>query len=142
MDIINDKSFAKKQKFERGPDQVLKLAKLKKHFATNKPLAIYDPKKQTKLQTDVSDKTIKTMVFQQRKPLNYYSKRLTPAETNYTIGNKKMFAVVVTLKHWRHLTQKIKHKMLAHIDHKKLMFFGNKTIKLKTNPVIKKTRML
>ena len=55
--------------------------------------------------------------------MDYYSKKLTPAETNYTIGNKKMFAVVVTLKHWRHLIQKTKHKMFVHIDHKKLMFF-------------------
>ena len=100
MDIIDDKLFAKKKKkFEWGPDQALGLAKWKKHFATNKPLAMHDPKKQTKLQTDVSDKTIRTMVFQQGKLLDYYSKKLTPAETNYTTGNKKMFAVVVALKH-------------------------------------------
>ena len=53
----------KNKKFEWGPDQVLRLAKLKKHFATNKPLAMHDPKKQIKLQTDVSDKTIRAMVF-------------------------------------------------------------------------------
>ena len=34
-----------------------------------------------------------------------------------------MFAVVVALKHWRHLTQGTKHKMFVHIDHKRLMFF-------------------
>ena len=45
----------KNKKFEWGPDQTLGLAKLKKHFATNRPLAMHDPKKQTKLQTDVSD---------------------------------------------------------------------------------------
>ena len=39
----------KDKKSEWGPDQVLELAKLKKHFATNKPLAIYDPEKQTEL---------------------------------------------------------------------------------------------
>ena len=39
------------------------------------------------------------MVFQQKKPLDYYSKKLTPAETNYTTKNKEMFAVVITLKH-------------------------------------------
>ena len=80
-------------------------------------------KKQIKLQTDVSDRTIKAMVFQQRIFLDYYSKKLTPVETNYITGNKKMFAVVVTLKHWRHLTQKTKHNMLVYIDHKKLIFF-------------------
>ena len=63
------------------------------------------------------------MVFQQGKFLNYYSKKLTPVEINYTTGNKEMFAVVVTLKHWRHLTQKTKHKVIVHTDHKKLMFF-------------------
>ena len=31
--------------FEWGPDQVLGLAKLKKKFVTNKPLAMHDPKK-------------------------------------------------------------------------------------------------
>ena len=96
----------KNKKFEWGPDQTLGLTKLKKHFATNKPLAMYDPKKQTELQTDVSDKTIKTMVFQQRKLLDYYSKKLIPTETNYITGDKEMFAVVVTLKHLRHLTKK------------------------------------
>ena len=66
---------------------------------------MHDPEKQTKLQTDVSDKVIKTMVFQQKKLLNYYSKKLTLIETNYITGNKKMFAVMVALKHWRHFTQ-------------------------------------
>ena len=89
----------KDKKFEWGPDQTSKLAKLKKHFATNRPLAMHDPEKQTKLQTDASDRAIKAMVFQQRKLLDYYSRKLTLAETNYTTGDKKMFAVVVTLKH-------------------------------------------
>ena len=63
------------------------------------------------------------MVFQQGKPLDYYSRKLTPAKTNYTTGNKKMFAIMVALKHWRHLTQKAKHKVFVHIDHKKLLPF-------------------
>ena len=35
----------KNKKFEWGPDQVLKLGKLKKHFVTNRPLTMYDPEK-------------------------------------------------------------------------------------------------
>ena len=89
----------KNQNFEWGSDQMLGLAKLKKHFATNKPLTMHDPKKQTELQTDASNKAIKAMVIQQKNFLNYYSRKLTPVETNYTTGNKKMFAVVVALKH-------------------------------------------
>ena len=119
----------KNKKFEWGPEQALGLTKLKKHFVTNKPLAMHDPKKQTELQTEVSDKTIKTMVFQQGKPLNYYSKKLTPTETNYITGDKKMLAVVIALKHWRHLTQGAKHKVLVYTDHKKLMpFFETKQL--------------
>ena len=38
----------KDKKFEWGPDQVLGLAKLKKHFATNRPLAMHDQKKNCK----------------------------------------------------------------------------------------------
>ena len=65
------------------------------------------------------------MVFQQGKLLNYYSRKLTPTETNYTTGNKKMLAIMVALKHWRHFTQGAKHKILVHTDHKRLMFFLN-----------------
>ena len=60
-DLLQKKKI---KKIEWGPDQILGLAKLKKHFTTNKPFAMYDPKKQTKLQTDASDRTIKAMVFQ------------------------------------------------------------------------------
>ena len=112
----------KNKKFEWGPNQVLGLAKLKKKIATNKPLAMHNPEKQIKLQTNASDRAIGAMVFQQRKLLDYYSKKLTPAETNYITGNKKMFAVVA-LKHWRHLTQRAKHKVFVYIDHKRLMLF-------------------
>ena len=113
----------KDKKFEWGPDQALGLENFKKHFATNKPLVMHDPKKQTKLQTDVSDRAIRAMIFQQGKFLDYYSRKLTPVEANYTIGDKEMFAVVVALKYWRHLTQGTKHKVIVHIDHKGLMFF-------------------
>ena len=58
--------------FEWGPDQVLKLAKLKKHFTINRPLTMHDPEKQTKLQMNVSNKAIKAIVFQKKKPLDYY----------------------------------------------------------------------
>ena len=113
----------KNKKFEWGPDQTLGFAKFKKHFATNRPLAMHGPEKQTKLQTDVSDRAIRAMVFQQGKPLDYYSRKLTPAEANYTTGNKEMLAVMVALKHWRHFTQGTKHKILVHTDHKRLMLF-------------------
>ena len=72
----------------------------------NPSLAMHDLEKQTKLQIDISDKTIKLMVFKQKKPLDHYSRKLIPAETNYTTGNKTMFAMVITLKHWRYLILK------------------------------------
>ena len=48
----------KYNKFEWGLDQALKLAKLKKYFVINRPLAMHDPQKQTKLQINTSDKII------------------------------------------------------------------------------------
>ena len=91
----------KSQKFEWGPDQVLRLAKLKKNV-TNRPLVMYDPENKIELQTNVSDKTIRAMEFQQRKPLDYYLKKMIPAETDYTTGNKKMIAIIIALKLWRY----------------------------------------
>ena len=89
-DLAGPQKHKKFAKIEWRPDQALGLAKLKKHFVTNKPLAMHDLKKQTKLQTNVSDRTIKAMVFQQRKFLDYYSKKLTLAEINYITGKKNV----------------------------------------------------
>ena len=75
------------------------------------------------MQTNVSNKTIRAIVFQQGIFLDYYSRKLTPAEANYTTGDKEMFAVVVALKYWRHLTQGARYKMFVHTDHKGLKFF-------------------
>ena len=50
---------------------------------------MHDPEKLIKLGTDTSAKKIKIIMFQQKKPLNYYSRKLTPTETNYTTKNKK-----------------------------------------------------
>ena len=143
MDITNDKSFAKNKKFEWGPDQTLGLAKLKKHFATNRPLAMHDPKKQTKLQTDTSDKIIKAMVFQQRIFLDYYSRKLTLVETNYTTGNKKNVRGGGSIETLATLDTKNKTQNVRSYGPQKInAFFRNQTVKSKTSPVVKKTRML
>ena len=54
----------KNKKFDWGPTQASRLTQLKKHFGTNRPLAMHDPEKQIKLQTNVSNKAMKVRVFQ------------------------------------------------------------------------------
>ncbi len=80
-------------------------SRLKKSFTSAPILRHFDRACQTILETDASDYAlgaVLSQVFQDgTHPIAYYSRKLSPAEQNYTIYDKEMLAVVAAIQEWR-----------------------------------------
>jgi hypothetical protein len=72
--------------------------------------------------TDASDKAIGAAVFQRGKPIYFYSKKLAPAETRYTVSEKEALAIVCVLKDLRHLL--LSSPLTIYTDHTNLLFLS------------------
>lgn len=55
-------------------------------------------------------------------PCAYFSKKLSPAERNYDIGNRELLAVKLALEEWRHWLEGARQPFLVLTDHKNLQY--------------------
>ena len=69
--------------------------------------------------TDASDFQLGAAIIQS-KPTAYYSKKLTPAQKNYTTTEKELLAIISTLKNYRKMLMFSRIKIYT--DHKNLTF--------------------
>ena len=78
---------------------------LKEAFTTAPVLAHYDPALETWVETDSSDFVSAGVLSQMHdgvlKPVAYFSKKMTPAECNYMIYDKKLLAIGKSFEVWR-----------------------------------------
>ena len=58
------------------------------------------------------------MITQNEKPIAYYSRKLTDAQTRYTTTERELLAIVETLKEYRNTL--LGQKLIIHTDHKNL----------------------
>ena len=49
---------------------------------------------------DASDQAIRAVIEQDSKPIFFFSKKLTPAQVNYTTTEKELFAIVAVFDHY------------------------------------------
>nr|GEU78867.1 hypothetical protein [Tanacetum cinerariifolium] len=80
------------------------------------------------LMCDTSDFAIRAVLGQRHekhfKPIHYASKTMTDAESNYTMTEKEMLAVVYTFEKFR--SYLIMNKSIVHTDHSALKYLFNK----------------
>ena len=99
-----------KQKYIKAPMLV--------HPDNTKPFLVY---------TDASNFAIGCVLKQyddqgEARPIAFYSRQMTPPETNYEIYDKELLAIYVAFKEWRHFLSG-KHKTQVFCDHKNLIWF-------------------
>lgn len=53
-------------------------------------------------------------------PCAFYSKKLTPVEKKYDIGNRELLAIKLALEEWRHWLEGAQHAFTVLTDHNNL----------------------
>ena len=71
--------------------------------------------------TNTSDFQLGAAIIQRQKLIAYYSKKLTPAQKNYTTTEKELLAIVTTLKNY-YQKMLLGSKIIVYTDHKNLTF--------------------
>ena len=93
------------ERFYWGPEQQQAFNTLKSACTTQPVLRLYDPKRRCRIETDASDLAIGACLTQEYEgkwhPVAYFSRKMSPAEQNYGIGDKELLAIVASLKEWR-----------------------------------------
>ena len=108
-----------KSKFKWTAEQSRAFNQIKKEMA-RKILLIYpDFKKTFHLYTDASDFQLGS-VLTQDDPIAFYSRKLNPAQRNYTVMKKELLSIIESLEHFRNML--IGFKIVIHSDHKNLSF--------------------
>jgi hypothetical protein len=91
------------------------------------PVIIHDPEKETWLHADASDYAIGAEISQLdekgRQPVLFYSRKLLPAEMNYSTPDKEMLAIVQTMRKFQHYLRGTKYPVIVKSDHRNLRTF-------------------
>ncbi|KAI5086479.1 hypothetical protein C0J45_23991, partial [Silurus meridionalis] len=77
-------------------------------FTSAPVLTLPDPSRQFVVEVDASDKGVGAILSQRGAtdnrlhPCAFFSRRLCPAEQNYSFGDHELLAVKLALEEWRH----------------------------------------
>ncbi|SOV05179.1 uncharacterized protein UDID_17861 [Ustilago sp. UG-2017a] len=101
---------------------------LRSAFGTDTILHHFDPTRPIIVETDASDFAVAAVLSQTfdqgaRHPIAFFSKKLDPAQLNYPIFDKEMFAIVAAFKHWRQYLEGAKFQVQVLTDHRSLEYF-------------------
>ena len=91
-------------------------------------LVIFDPERETILETDVLDYTVGACLTQKgdnskMRTVVFYSRKMTGLELNYDIYDKELLAVVEALREWRVYLEGTKYPVQIYTDHKNLLYW-------------------
>lgn len=102
--------------------------KLKGLFTTAPVLVQPDPSKQFIVEVDASDVGVGAVLSQRSgsdhrlHPCAFFSRRLSPAEHNYDVGNRELLAIKLALEEWRHWLEGAELPFVVWTDHKNLAY--------------------
>lgn len=110
------------------PEADTAFSKLKRLFTSAPVLNQPDPAQQFVVEVDASDMGVGAVLSQRRgldsklHPCAFFSRRLTPAERNYDMGDRELLAVKMALEEWRHWLEGSELPFVVWTDHKNLAY--------------------
>lgn len=114
--------------FRWSPEASAAFSELKQRFTTAPILVQPDPSKQFIVEVDASEVGVGAILSQRSEvddklhPCAFFSKRLSPAEQNYDVGNRELLAVKLALEEWRHWLEGADQPFIVWTDHKNLAY--------------------
>ena len=115
-------------KFSWGPEQIKVFKLIKEEFRCNGVLQHFDWDKPARLETDASDRGTGGVLLQPDpsgswKPVAFFSRKMSPAESNYEIYDKELLAIVQAFEEWRPELEGSLDPVEVITDHKALEYF-------------------
>lgn len=104
---------------------------LKKAFVSAPVLCFPDISRPFFVEVDASDSGIGAVLSQKDEvsgkthPCAFFSRKLSPAEHNYAVGDRELLAMYAALVEWRHWLEGAKFPFFVFTDHKNLVFIKN-----------------
>jgi hypothetical protein len=114
-----------------GGEARLAFKRLKEAFLKAPILTHFDPKRETKVETDALGGAISGILSQlcprvkkaEWRPVGFFSKKLIAEEYNYDVHNKELLTVVKSLLHWKHYLEYLPKSFDLFTDHNNLRYF-------------------
>jgi hypothetical protein len=70
--------------------------------------------------TYASNKQLGAVIMQEGKPLAFYSRKLSSAQTRHTTGEQELLNIVETLKEFRNIL--LGQQVIVHTDHLNILY--------------------
>ena len=114
--------------FSWGPEQESAFETIKQKFRQDVILQHFDWDKPARLETDASDRGTGGILLQPDKngnwkPVAFFSRKMSPAESNYEIYDKELLAIVQAFEEWRPELEGSTDPVDVVTDHKALEYF-------------------
>ena len=93
---------------------------MKKLIAKETLLTYPDFNKPFEIHTDASDVQLGACISQDGKPVAFYSRKLNPAQTRYTVTERELLSIVETFKEFRNIL--LGQQLIVHTDHQNLTY--------------------